>query len=112
MSAIDPPRLTLDAPRVSWALRLVLWGSVLCAIDITSKFQSGGYGIAIDFVNDLVGTLMVAMGVFRLARVEVDGRYRTLMTFVQVVAAIAVLNAVRQHVIFPEGPLLRRLFSL
>ena len=47
---------------------------------------------------------MIAYGVFLLASAPVNRRYSSVMTFVKIVSALAVLDAIRDHFIMPLPP--------
>jgi hypothetical protein len=79
-------------------LRCVFWGGLICVFDITYSVWSGGRGFRIDVLDDAVGALLIAVGVFRLGALPVDGRYVAAMVFVRLVAFLAVLDEIRAHV--------------
>ena len=71
-------------------LRLVFWGGLICVFD----FSINGF----DLVNDVVGALMIAIGVYRLADIQVHDRYAAVMQFVRVVAILNAVDALRLQV--------------
>ena len=79
------------------SLRLIFWGGLLWILD----FKLNGF----DVFNDVLATAMIALAVTRLARVEVSPRYRTAMTFVQVVAYLSVITAALKLVGANLGPI-------
>lgn len=79
-------------------LRCVFWGGLICVFDITYSVWSGGRGFRIDVLDDAVGALLIAVGVFRLGALPADGRYVAAMVFVRLVAFLAVLDEIRAHV--------------
>jgi hypothetical protein len=68
----------------------VFWGGIICVFDL----RFNGF----DVVNDILGTVLVAWGVVRLAGVPVDSRYRSMMLFVEVVSLLSITEAVNAHV--------------
>jgi hypothetical protein len=90
-----------DVLRATGPLALIFWGGLLCVFDLTFTQTTNGQGFKCDVLNDAVGTLLIAVGVSRLAALPVPGRYRSAMRFVQLVAILAVLNAVRAHFVVP-----------
>jgi len=71
------------------ALTLIFVGAVICAIDFTFKFN----GVGCDVFNDVIGTILIAIGVFRLAPLRVHERFELAMLFVRVAAILAIFNA-------------------
>lgn len=68
-------------------LRLVFWGAMICVLD----FKINGF----DLLNDTIGTLLIAFGVWGLAGLPVEeASYRTRMRFLQVVVVLAVFHSV------------------
>ena len=82
-------------------LRLIFWGGLLCIFDFTISQTSNGRGFKFDLLNDALGTILIAVGVFRLASIPVHHRYASLMRFVQIVSVLAVLDALRDHIVMP-----------
>lgn len=85
-------------------LGLVFWGGIICAIDITFSNTVNGQGFRFDFLNDVVGTIMVAIGVFRLGAIPVGGNYPYAMSFVKVATLLAICDAIREHFVMPYPP--------
>jgi len=86
-----------DVLRAVGPLRLVFWGGLICVFD----FKINGF----DLLNDAAGMVMVAVGVSRLAGTVVNARYEAAMSFVRVVAVLAVIVAVVTQLPFNPGPL-------
>lgn len=86
-------------------LRLVFWGALICIIDITFSQTVNGEGFKIDVLDDTVGAILIAVGVFRLGRIVVDNAYATWMTFVKSMAVVVVIETFFDHFIMrlPEG---------
>jgi hypothetical protein len=63
-------------------LRLVFWGGLICVLD----FRINGF----DILNDVIGCILIAIGVFRLAKLEAGTGYRNTMTFVRIVSVLAI----------------------
>lgn len=80
-------------------LRLIFWGGLLCIFDFTFSQTTNGQGFKFDILNDAVGTILIAVGVFRLAEIPVHSRYATVMKFLRVVSVLAVLEAILDHFI-------------
>lgn len=85
-------------------LRFIFWGGILCVLDFSFSNTVNGSGIKFDCLNDAVGMLFIAWGTFKLASLYVDDRYMRVMSFVKIVAALAVLDAIRDHFITPYTP--------
>jgi hypothetical protein len=91
-----------------WPLRLIFWGTLICVIDIsyTETLRASGKLIAgtrFDFVNDVVGCIMIAVGVNKLRKYPVSDRYSTWMTFAFWVSVIDCFGAVHEHFLYPKS---------
>jgi hypothetical protein len=97
----------LDVTRAITPLRLIFWGGVLCVLDFTFTFSQkvNGEGFKFDLLNDFIGMLMIAFGVFALGRIEAHDRYATAMGFVKLIAVLATIEALHDHLIYsiPSG---------
>ena len=82
-------------------LRMIFWGGLLCIFDFNISQTTNGQGFKFDILNDALGTALIAFGVFSLASAPVHRRYASVMTFVLVVSVLAVLDALRDHLIVP-----------
>jgi hypothetical protein len=80
---------------------MIFWGGLLCVFDISFSQTTNGNGFTFDILNDALGTILIAVGVFRLAAIGVHSRYTNVMGFVQIVSILAVLNAIRAQFITP-----------
>jgi hypothetical protein len=85
-------------------LRMIFWGGILCVFDFTITSTHNAQGLKFDFLNDALGTFLIALGVFRLGSIQVHDRYAGAMRFVQVVSVVAVLDAIREHFVMPLPP--------
>jgi hypothetical protein len=103
---------TDDVRRAVKPLRLIFWGGLLCIFDITFGQTTNGRGFRCDILNDAVGAFLIAWGVFALAEIRVDERYKQAMTFVKIMSVLAVLNAVRAHFVFNMPTLLSFLLTV
>jgi len=79
-----------DIRKVITPLRLVFWGGIICVFD----FRFNGF----DIVNDVLGAILIACGVFGLGDFRIPGRYRSAMLFVKIVSILAVAEAINAHV--------------
>jgi hypothetical protein len=94
-------------------VRMMFWGGLLCDFGLVVRFDRQGFQI--DILNDVLGTLLIAVGLFRLAAIPVHSRYAIVMKFVKVVAVLAVLAAIRGHFLAPLPPafqIVQHLFGL
>ena len=71
-----------DVRSVIRPLRWIFWGALLWIIDIKIDH--------VDLANDFIASILVVMGVMRLARIDVSDRYRTVMGWVRAVAILSV----------------------
>jgi hypothetical protein len=95
------------------ALKLVFWGAVLCALDFTFASTTNGVGFRFDVLNDIVGTLLIARGVFRLSEAAVmERQFHVVMRYIRVVSILMVLAAVRGHFVLPPIPVLDVVFHV
>jgi hypothetical protein len=67
----------------------VFWGAIICVFDI----RLNGF----DVINDVIGAVLIAWGVFRLGGFPVDNRYRRAMLFVKIVSILCIGEAVNAH---------------
>lgn len=82
-------------------LRLICWGGLLCIFDITFSTTVNGRGFKFDILNDALGVLLILIGVVKLTNFVVDAGYSVAMRFVVAVTVLALLDAIRAHVIMP-----------
>ena len=85
-------------------LRMIFWGGLLCIFDLTFSQTTNGYGFKCDILDDTVGSLLIAVGVFRLAALPVHDRYAKCMRFLKVVAVLYVLDTIQAHYVRPLAP--------
>ena len=88
---------------------------MLCVFDFSFSQTTNGNGFKFDIISDAVGCLMIAWGVTRLSGMLPLQRYASLMTFVQIVAWMCVVDAVADHWVTktPMVPgVIRSVFSL
>ena len=79
-------------------LRLVFWGGLICVLD----FKINNF----DLLNDVVGIILIAVGVFRLSAITVSERYTSWMGYVKIVAAVSVAETLYlQLPISTPGPI-------
>jgi len=88
-------------------LRLIFWGGLICVIDLKFSETTNGVGIQLDLLDDALGAVLIAVGVFKLSAIVVNHRYATVMLFVQVVSILFVVDAVFDHFVMPLSPPLR-----
>ncbi|MGE5612270.1 MAG: hypothetical protein ACM359_23685 [Bacillota bacterium] len=82
-------------------LRLIFWGGLVWLLDFRLQHQFNGWGIRFDILNDAIGTGMIAVGVFRLAKMWDDRRYARAMRIVQIIAVLSVAKAVLENFVVP-----------
>lgn len=102
-------------PPVSQAitpLRLIFWGGLLCIFDFTIGETANGQGFRFDILSDLVGTILIAIGIFRLGALPVHDRYASRMKFVKIISILAVLDAIQDHFVPPVFALDHLAFNL
>ncbi len=91
-------------------LRLVFWGGLLCVIDAPPLAFGGPVPLRLDVLNDAAGMILVAVGVFRLARIRVhppwNDHYGATMRWVRAVAMVGVAEAIVAQIVFSRPPLL------
>jgi len=92
---------TESIKRAITPLRLIFWGGLLCIFDVSISQTVNGEGFKFDFLNDALGAILIAVGVFRLAALPVPGRYAAAMTFAGVVSILEIVDAIREHFIQP-----------
>ena len=91
-----------DVKRTVVPLTLIFWGALICIVDIT--ISSGGFKF--DFLNDVVGMIMITVGVFKLGDIEVHPRYASALSFAKIMAVVGIVLAILDHFVFRcPGPL-------
>jgi hypothetical protein len=85
---------------ITSSLRMIFWGALICIIDITFIEKSNGTGFKIDLLDDTVGAVLIAWGVFRLAKIDVDGLYSRAMKFAKIIAVLHIFDTLLDHFIF------------
>ena len=83
-------------------LRFVFWGGLLLILDFTITQTTNGQGFRCDILDDTVGALLIAVGVFRLSAAPVDERYAKVMRFVKVVCVLGVVETAIKHFVFEQ----------
>jgi hypothetical protein len=78
-----------EIKRAIGPLRLIFWGGMICVLD----FKFNGF----DVINDVVGTIMIAWGVFKLSEFRIDERYRSAMLFVKIISILCIAQAIHAH---------------
>jgi hypothetical protein len=71
-------------------LRTVFAGGLLCILN----FQINRF----DILNNTVGAVFIAVGVFQLGRLSVNDRYATVMLFARVISVLYVFESIRAQV--------------
>jgi len=90
-----------DAEVAHRALGQVFWGAVICSIDIWVSQHSHGYGFRFDFINDVIGTVLIALGIRHLRPLLPEAEYYAIMGFCLTIAILSIGDAVIGHVIAP-----------
>ncbi len=85
-------------------LRLVFCGGLLLVFDLQISQTVNGEGFKFDFLNDTVGAILIAVGVFRLAAIPIHLLYSQVMTFVKIVSVLAIVETAWAHVITKGVP--------
>lgn len=99
----EMPKITLeDVKRTVGPLTLIFWGALICIVDIW--ISSGGFKF--DFLSDVVGMIMIAVGLFKLGDIEVHPRYASALSFAKIMAVVGIVLAILDHFVFRcPGPL-------
>lgn len=87
-------------------LRMIFWGGLLCVFDFafsstTSINGQTATGYRFDILNDLVGMLLITIGVDKLSRFDIGSSFRTSMQFVFVCSILNCLEAFAGHFVYP-----------
>jgi len=106
---MDAYQMPLETPRVDRSevhkaikpLRLIFWGGLLCLFDITFSELRNGQGYRFDVLNDTLGAILIAVGVFALARIAVDSPYKSWLALVQAMSIVLVVDTFFAHFVFP-----------
>ena len=90
---------TADIRAAVTPLRLVFWGGLLWILDLKFWQTTNGEGFVFDVLNDTLATILITVGVFRLARFDTERRYASIMRFVKVVAVLSIVQTAQAHMI-------------
>jgi hypothetical protein len=93
-----------DIRRTITPLRMIFWGGLICVFDFNINH--------FDLFNDLVGTLMIAWGVFKLGGLEIHEFYSKAMLFVKIVVVLSCLAALLEQFRYRNSDFLATLLSL
>jgi|JYMV01.1.fsa_nt_gi hypothetical protein len=85
-------------------LRFIFWGGIICVLEISIN--------QFDLLNDVIGTIMVTWGVFRISGIKVHDRYSTAMLFNKIVAVLACLVSIQDQIPYQRPLLLVVILSL
>ena len=69
--------VTIDESVVNQAitpLRLIFWGGLLCIFDFHLTQTTNGHGFKFDVLSDALGSILIAVGVFRLGAIPIHDR--------------------------------------
>jgi hypothetical protein len=91
-----PGNFEPDFLKMVTPLRLVFWGGILCLIDVTVN--------GFDLLNDVLGMLLITIGVFRLGAIPVARSNARGMTFVKLVAVLSTLLTFLNQFTFVKPP--------
>ena len=97
------------------ALAKIFWGTLLAVLDFWLSYTTNGSGIRFDVLNDAVGMLLIAWGVYQLSAIWDEPAYRRTMSLCFCVSLLALGQAVLDHLVLPWPPLfgvVSTLFSL
>jgi hypothetical protein len=100
-----------DAWTARNALDKVFWGTLICLVDFNISQTANGSGIRFDVISDVVGAALIAWGVGQLRPLVAESAYAGIMSFCQIVAVGAVLEALVKHLVI-DWPLPARLVSM
>ena len=91
-----------DVKKTVVPLMLIFWGALICIVDVW--YSTGDFKF--DFLNDVVGMIMITVGVFKLGDIEVHPRYASALSFAKIMAVVGIVLAILDHFVFRcPGPL-------
>lgn len=94
-------------------LNLVFWGVLIITIDFSYSKTTNGSGFKIDFVNDLIGAIMIYNAVSRIAKMKTSNpSYIGQMKVATVAAGIQLFFAFADFVIFQSSYMFDLIMSL
>lgn len=81
-------------------LNLIFWGAIIVFLDFSFSKTMNGTGIKIDLINDFVGSIMICVGVSRIAKLQISiPSYKTSIRFVIVASVLQILFSVLDFVV-------------
>lgn len=103
---------TSDVQAAVNPLRFIFWGGIIWIVDISFTSTTNGVGFRCDILDDTVGTLLIAYGLFNLSRAPIDLAYDRIMLFLKVVIVASVFSTGIDHFIFERPTVLSFALSL
>lgn len=79
---------------------LIAIGSIVVLLDFTFSISTNGSGFRFDVINDVIGMLLILVGLVRLASFRIDSQYDSTFRFLKTVALICCFEAGFNHFIF------------
>ena len=83
------------------ALGSIFWGALICVLDFSVSWQTNGLGLKFDFINDVIGAMMVTWGVNNLSQLIDEPEHRRNMGFCYAIAVLSVFDALIDHIVAP-----------
>ena len=95
-------KLHIDAAdEADRALGKIFWGTLLCVLDLSISSESNGFGFKFDFLNDVVGAVLIASGISELRPVLKNPDYSAIIGFCYPPALLGIISAILEHFIVP-----------
>ena len=85
-------------------LNLIFWGIILAVVDIDFYAVNNQIGMQIDFLPDIVGAIMICVGVFNIAKIPVSNPlFSSSMLFVKIATLLFILLSVDDFFIYIDS---------
>lgn len=104
---MDEREIRNQIARLIGPLRAIFWGGILCAIDLKVKSGSSSF----DLLNDLLGKILITLGVFRLWTFPVTRSYGRGMGLVVLVSILSTLKTAAKEFGIQKPPDLEVLWT-
>lgn len=83
-------------------LNLIFWGILIVIFDLTISSTLNGIGFKFDFINDLVGSVMIFMGLYKISKIELlKTSFNSKMNYCLIASGFHIVYSISNFFIYP-----------